>query len=173
MFLEKSMYSKEEIREIIICNKKFEIDIMKDSISHLKNSNLLDEKFEVEDKNLLLLSLIFKNTDIAKILIDCGANAEISDFNKMTPLMWACYFNLSEIVELLIQNGVNTNSKTRLYCWTALMHASYANSIESVKILLKNGVDINLVDNEGKKAIDIAIREEHEEIVKLINFYNK
>ena len=109
---------------------------MQDSILNLKNNDLLGEKFKGEDRNLLLISLIFKNTDIAKILIDYGANAEISDFNKMTPLMWACYFNLSEIVEILIKNGVNKNLQTRLYCWTALMHASYANSIESVKILL-------------------------------------
>ena len=56
MFLEKLMYSKKEIREIIICNKKFEIDIMQDSILNLKNNDLLDEKFKGEDRNLLLIS---------------------------------------------------------------------------------------------------------------------
>jgi ankyrin repeat protein len=90
----------------------------------------------------------------------------------MTPLMWACYFNLSEIVELLVKKNANLNCQTVLYEWTALMHGSYTNSAESVKILLENNANINIIDSEGKKAIDIAKREGHEEIIELLKIHD-
>jgi ankyrin repeat protein len=56
-----------------------------------------------------------------------------------------------DIVNLLIENGVNVNAKGN-NGWTALMHASSGGYLAIVEILIKNGADINAKNNLGKTA---------------------
>jgi ankyrin repeat protein len=50
---------------------------------------------------------------------------------------------------------------------SALLLAVCSNRIDAVKFLLNYGVDVDACDINGKKAIDIAIKENYVEIIKL------
>ena len=42
---------------------------------------------------------------LIKLLLEKGANINIKDKNGYTPLMWACKYNHTEIIELLLDKG--------------------------------------------------------------------
>lgn len=160
----------QQLRSLIIRNKSDESSIQEASqiIDKLKHPNQLNQNFDSEDKNPLLMALSFNNKQIANLLIKTSLNLEITDQNQMNALMWATYFNLHEIVLELVNRKVLLNKQTIIYQWSALMHGAYTNAIESVKILLNAGIDKSLKDNEGKTALDIALRENHQEIIYLL-----
>lgn len=62
------------------------------------------------------------NTEIASLLIQNGANVEVKNNTRSTPLMFASTYNNQSIVELLLQNGAMKDCKD-LNGKTAYNHA--------------------------------------------------
>jgi len=69
-----------------------------------------------------------------------------------TPLILAVKENRYEILNMLLQNGANVDSKDS-ECQTALMHAAMIGCRKSLKILIENNADVSLTDKEGKTAL--------------------
>ena len=74
--------------------------------------------------------------------------------------MIACYNGHSELVNLLLEKGVDVNSKTS-DGWTALHFASQNGHIGSVKNLVQIGVYVDSQINDGRTALLIAAQNGH------------
>jgi hypothetical protein len=83
------------------------------------------------------------NFEIAKTLIDNGANVNIVDNEGWTPLMRASLAGNKEIVEILLKNGANANLLNSLN-ESALIHATTSKCIKCIEEIIENG---NLIKN--------------------------
>ncbi|MFC1855547.1 ankyrin repeat domain-containing protein [Thermodesulfobacteriota bacterium] len=88
-----------------------------------------------------------------KNLIKEGADVNQEEGFGMTPLMWASNMERADIVKLLIDNGAKVNATCYYGGGTALIMTC---SEEVAKVLMENGADINIRDNRGKSALDVA-----------------
>ena len=86
---------------------------------------------------------------------------------KDTPLHYAVRYKSKEIVELLLKNNANINSKNANGT-TPLHVAAYYNSKDIAEILIDKGANINAADKNGKKPIYYA---EENIIKKLFEFH--
>ena len=72
-------------------------------------------------------------------------------------LYWAVFFQNSEMIGLLLDNGANINHKDG-YGRTALFEAvNHFNYIDALRLLINNGANINLKDIDGNTALYVAL----------------
>ena len=83
------------------------------------------------------------NFEIAKILVDNGANVNIVDNEGWSPLMRASLAGNKDIVELLLKNGAKAHLLNSLN-ETALIHATTSKCVECINQIIENG---NLIKN--------------------------
>eukprot|EP01038_Epipyxis_sp_PR26KG_P009644 gene9644-12984_t len=97
------------------------------------------------------------------INIDWRYNNE-DGFNS---LIEASFKGFVAIVEILLKNGANVNSKSKKGV-NALIAASYHGFNEVVSILLRNGIFINETKDRGCTALDYARMGQHDETVLIL-----
>jgi ankyrin repeat protein len=76
--------------------------------------------------------------EIAKRLIEAGANVNAKDYLGQTPLEWAATHAPPEVVTMLIKAGADVNAESRY--GTVLMAAR---RVEIAKLLIEAGADVN------------------------------
>ena len=104
---------------------------------------------------LLILAARGGHTEIAKRLIDRGADCDITDNYGMTALRRAANEGHTEIVKLLIDRGADCDIIDN-YGMTALRRAIKEGHTEIVKLLIDRGADFDITDNYGQTALDIV-----------------
>ena len=109
---------------------------------------------------------------IVQLLIDNGADVHrCTDIGLWSTVMLAAV-NHPECLQLLIDAGADINyvcrGTTDYYQYTALLWVAEEGITESVKILLANGADIHAKNKRGRTALDLAMTEQHTEIVQLL-----
>jgi len=132
---------------------------------------------------------IVPNVSIIDILIDCGANVNFVNIKGMTPLMHLAklltgrnipILNVPQVAKKLISRGANVNiqdndGNTALMCFISLNAKDEINfqnvRLEICRQLLQAGTDINLYNNSGKRAIDLALENPkyNDKIITLLN----
>ena len=108
--------------------------------------------------------------DTIRRLIVAGVKADVSDEWDSTPLMLAAGWGHTEIVATLIDSGARVDERSR-FNRTALMWAAASGQESTVIFLLEAGADKELVDKDGKSAVDLAREENHLKIATLIQSY--
>jgi len=73
--------------------------------------------------------------EAVKLLLNAGANPNIQNKDKDTPLIYAVEYNYPEIVQMLIDHGANPNTANKNRD-TALALATKGNNLEIIEILL-------------------------------------
>ena len=86
--------------------------------------------------------------DIAQILIEWGAEINMSRNGVKTPLHLAAKWGQPCVVQFLIQNGADVNSTQGGGC-TPLHTAAINGHREIAELLIENGADVNATDSEG------------------------
>ena len=101
-----------------------------------------------------------------ELLINLGAEVNLTDKNGRTPLMLAASMGRNRAVKTLLDNYADPNMSD-YYGWSALMLCTYYNHSTIATTLLKYGADVNLTSEKGLNALKIAKQHKRKELVKL------
>jgi ankyrin repeat protein len=109
------------------------------------------------NRTLLMESLIFKKENIAKLLIENGADIEAKDDKGWSPLLFAVQSYLPEMVKLLIGRGVDVNSHNDF--GNTPLHEALTSSQgkgEIISELIKAGAKKDIRNNSGITPLQLA-----------------
>ena len=116
----------------------------------------------------LLYALKNKDIAIVKILLEAGANPNLSQSPPgLSPLMLAAATEQEQALDLLLKFGAQVNQVNEDGS-PALMAAAYRGNIQILSSLLKAGALPNLEDKDGDTALNIAIKRGHLEAVGVL-----
>lgn len=115
--------------------------------------NLLDS----EGQSLLWLSLLSKQNDVSKILVDAGSFVDLENEKGETLLHRSIVYKDSEATLFLLQNGANINKRNRENM-TPLQMAIHLHQIPIVDALCMLGADVNNSDEHENTALLIALK---------------
>lgn len=160
----------------VLENKSNEAEEGADSpVSDKEAQELHENKFKKElDQKIASDAIenanIFRATELGNVhrvrfLIEVeGTSVDAKDSSGSTALIWAARYNKVEIAQLLMRKKANVNIANN---WgrTALMWAAFNGNGVMVFFLLQYGANIGLVDNQGQTAEDLAIEQNHLDIV--------
>jgi ankyrin repeat protein len=110
------------------------------------------------DENRYLLDAV-ESPEIGALLLDAGADVNITNHFGKTALMTAAHLNRPDVVELLLKRGANVHARTseKFECGTviergertALMYAAENAGPEVIRWLVNAGADPRAVDSKG------------------------
>ena len=129
----------------------------------------LDHRTHGNGKCALLKASVRGHTEIVKMLLLAGANANIlKTYDEASSLYAAAYAGKVEVMELLIEHNARLENRMienslvtlernpKYYGSTPLIVASFFSQAEAVQVLLKAGADTSATTVEGKTALDVA-----------------
>ncbi len=121
-----------------------------------------------EGSTALLWLAHWNDADTAKLLLDAGADPNLANDFKMTPLSQACTNASPEFVRLLLKSGANPNTAIATG-ETPLMTCARTGSVDAVKRLVEFGANIEAREpKEGQTALMWAAAEHHADVVKAL-----
>jgi ankyrin repeat protein len=98
----------------------------------------------------LMQAAIYSQGESARLLIEAGADVNVTDYCGFASLTYAVSNGETEIIKILLEAGADVNAVAYVtsydyerYPYTALMHAAKMGHIEIVKLLLEAGADVN------------------------------
>jgi ankyrin repeat protein len=161
---------------IISPNKKSEM-IRDEMEKPIPNLNLVEDLIK-SDINLnwqdeghykwtiLHYTVFYNRIEIAKIMIDAGADVNIKNEDGDSPLHFSAYYDRYEISKMLIDAGADLDMQEDSGK-TALHLSVYNNNIKNVKNLMNAGAKTDIKDNYGQTPYDLAKSEEMKEFLQL------
>ncbi|MGM0166692.1 hypothetical protein IGI39_001654 [Enterococcus sp. AZ135] len=121
------------------------------------NTDSIDEVNE-NGETPLLIAIHNNQNDIAKKLIDAGANVNQQDNIKDSPYLYAGAEGKTEILMYMLSHSTPDQSITNRFGGNALIPAAEKGHIENVELLLNDGnVNINHQNNYGYTALIEAV----------------
>lgn len=108
--------------------------------------------------------------NIPKLLIENGASLMIRDSSGKIPFVYACENGRKEIVEMMIKKNKEVIQIRNSTTHDVPLHVvARSGKTEIVKLLLANDAALNPINKEGKRPIDLAADERHEEVVIILS----
>nr|XP_006812828.1 PREDICTED: ankyrin-1-like [Saccoglossus kowalevskii] len=107
------------------------------------------------NKTPLHLAVLYNHTSVVKVLLENGADSEVTDSNTDTPLLWAAMKGHTPMVEVLINNGADVNAVNKDQN-TPLHKAAKKGYAPILEMLLNNDANVNAVNKEAIPSINIA-----------------
>ncbi|MEW9835015.1 ankyrin repeat domain-containing protein [Mesorhizobium marinum] len=105
----------------------------------------------------LLLATRADNVEIARLLIEAGADVNARDAIKDTPYLYAGAEGRDEILKMILATGRANLKDTNRYGGTALIPAADKGHPSTVRLLIAAGVEIDHVNNLGWTALMEAV----------------
>jgi uncharacterized protein len=161
-------------------DEKFYIEIMNDDaekvqyiLDKARNKYLLMNEFkppyQQETTTALILATKFSRQNVAKVLIDAGADLNLTDEEGNTALIWATIYGDIASIQLLLSRGAYIDTQNR-EGQTALFKAVLNGNLIATKLLISFQTDItmNHQDKKGRTVLMIAAMNGHMELVQLL-----
>jgi ankyrin repeat protein len=104
---------------------------------------------------------------VAKLLLENGAEVDALDNVNATSLHLACRYGHHDFVSVLIDHGSNVNA-TNNVGGTALIWAAICGSEKTASLLLKHRADVHSTTKKGSTALHKAVDENSEAVVRLL-----
>jgi len=127
----------------------------------------LDASDQDDGYTALMEATVNNCTEMARLLIDAGADVDLVDQNGWTALIYSARYNSPEIARLLIDAGADVDLVTQDGS-TALMFAAVSNRPEIARLLIAAGANVDLVNQNGSTALIYAAKYNCSEIVRLL-----
>ncbi len=133
----------------------------------LRGNPALARGFSPDGFSALALALFFGHVEIARLLLDGGAdvNAPSTNAIRVSPLHSAVAGGKPELVDLLLSRGAAPDPVEFLEA-TPLHSAAASGNVEMVESLLKAGADRGRRTKDGKTAAELARQNGHEEAAR-------
>jgi ankyrin repeat protein len=93
--------------------------------------------------------------EVARALLDAGANPNLTGQDEVSPLMLAAENGAPELVTALLERGARANAADA-HARTALMYAARANRAEAISVLLRRGAALEARCELGMTALHYA-----------------
>ena len=139
-----------------------------------KDTSLLNFQEETRGTSLLMISILHRQTEISKLLLEAGANPNLYDKNGTSAIIMACRDKElnSTIIQGLLNRGANVNDmeigerrKGNTTRYFPLMAAARSGNLPLVTFLVSQGALVNKTNEYGQTAIAAAILQEHYDTV--------
>ena len=104
------------------------------------------------------------------LLIDSGADIFDFDDEGVSIFDMAVTYDNIEMINFLLEKGIDVNTTSRRSGFTALMAAACYGRVEIAKILLKHGADQTVRDSKGFSAIDFARKMNKKSVLALLDY---
>jgi ankyrin repeat protein len=132
---------------------------------------LLDQGVRADSKDsegtpALMAATLYSSADLVKLLLDRGANPNVTNAAGATPLMWAIP-DLAK-VKMLLEHGADANAKSKSQRTPLLVAASYPGSVEVLKLLLSKGADLHAKDGLRMHALGRAVVSSDVSVVRFL-----
>ncbi len=114
----------------------------------------------------LMVAAFNGNEEVARLLIEYGANKRARDRGGYTPLHWAALKGYKEVTAL-VAAGVDCNVRSS-FGLTPLLQAASNGHAEVVSMLLQRGADPNLASNDGWTPLHKAVANGHAETIRIL-----
>lgn len=105
--------------------------------------------------------------DVARLLIEKGADVNAKDSAGWTPLYGAVSYGKKEVVSLLITKGADVNARNNGGV-TPLHRAAVWGNKEVAELLISKGADVDAKDNAGNTPLDVAEKNSRTSIINLL-----
>ena len=105
--------------------------------------------------------------EVARLLVDRGADLRATDATGCQPLLYAALGGNVELAAMLLASGAPVDVIDD-YENTPLMYAAYGQKPEMVELLAANGADVGHSSNAGLVALHFAARNGDLDLVKLL-----
>jgi len=128
---------------------------LKDLISDDKSVNL--------DEALYIACGEYPNLEIAKLLVENGADPNYINKYKSNALSKSSYLGKLEIVKMLLEHKITLDNINN-----ALITASISNKLDIVKLLLNHNASPNILDENKRSPLMWASTHDNYEMVKLL-----
>jgi len=128
----------------------------------------VDEKNGPKGVSALYRACFDGSLDIAKVLVDAGADVNLKSTEGFTPLYIAVGNKRKPLVEYLLSKGAPVDEKNGPDGVAALFRACYVGSLDIVKVLVDAGADVNHKDNIGFTCFYAAVQEKHKPIIEYL-----
>ena len=175
--LDNDMNAITEMLKCVSVDKAVDIDLVDELVQagNVKNIHLLDIP-RVAHLSPLHLACVCGHTDVAKLLLDRGADTEAKLDDEETPIHFACLYGQVECAKVLIAYHCNVDAQTRGDTPLMLTVACYGTRdaslkqryFEIAKILIDAGCDVNIGDTQGLTPIHLAAGKEDPNLLKLL-----
>ncbi len=110
----------------------------------------------------------WNDVDSADLLLRAGADPNLANDFKMTPLSQACLNASTEFVRALLKSGANANAPIATG-ETPLMTCAKTGAVEAVRLLVEFGAQVNATEpTQNQTAIMWAAAERHPEVVSAL-----
>ncbi|XP_072313815.1 ankyrin repeat and SOCS box protein 2-like isoform X2 [Eucyclogobius newberryi] len=118
------------------------------------------DKRTLQEQTALLLAVSREHLSCAQCLLQSGADPDIGNKYKETPLFKACELQNVDMVSLLLSYGATVNQRCS-QAWTALLEAVARNHIEICDMLLTAGAFINPPNTYSISPLNVAAQKGH------------
>lgn len=127
------------------------------AVEMLRDDPSMRDRFSSDGYPPLGLAIFFGNRELAKVLIESGADVNASSANaqRVTPLHAAAAVCDHETIRLLLGRGADPNARQQLD-FTPLHTAASRGDIEMAKLLLAHGASRDARSADGTGVADIA-----------------
>jgi len=121
----------------------------------------------------LQVATYFGDAELARILLEAGADANTMDHQRYDLITIAAVNNNVELIKLGLEFGANPGATTSPYDGTALIAAAHLGHVETIQILIEAGTPLDHVNNLGWTALIESIvlgngGEHHTNVLKLL-----
>lgn len=144
-------------------------DLMENAIDLLNENPQLLNQYSPHGFTPLGLATHFGNENIVRFLLRNGADPDLASENgyRVYPLYVAIDSNFEGIAKMLVEAGAEVNV-IQASQMTPLHAAAKNGNIEMLILLLEKGALVDIKNDQGKTASDLAFEKGHQEIAQIL-----